>query len=61
MSSHTEHLKRVTAKSRVLARALEDRDVAVVVALRAGLSLREVAKAADLSPEGVRKISLRRD
>jgi hypothetical protein len=60
MQRKSDHLRRLAAKTRAVDRATEDRDVAMAYAIREGLSLREVAAAVNLSPEGVRKILIRR-
>ena len=59
MPAKTDHLKVVERASLALQRAQDARDEAVVEALAAGRSLREVSRASGLSVEGVRKIALR--
>ena len=54
-----DHLAKVKRASAALLRAQDARDEAVILALKAGESLRTVGDAAGLSAEGVRKIALR--
>jgi hypothetical protein len=52
-------ITRVRRAAKALERAYTERDEAIVAAYQAGESLRYIAKIADMSPEGVRKLVVR--